>query len=77
MCATSALDFGRRPDVESDVAIKTAIAVCEHTELYDTTSYTTWLCYEHRHDVVKFSNISWLPQEIQSRNDDYAGCSLW
>ncbi len=55
----------------TDMAIKNS-AVCENTELLQHDFITTGLFYEHRHDVVKFSNVLGIPQEIQSKNDDYA-----
>ncbi len=42
-------------DIESDTAVKTTVAVCEYTSSYNTTM---GLSNEHRHDVVKFSNVS-------------------
>ncbi len=60
-------------DLEIDMAVKTTTAVCEHSELYHMTLYTTRLSCEHRHGVVKFSNMSGLPQLIQCREDGYSG----
>ncbi len=46
-------------------------------------AFTTWLYtpqdYFMNTDTTRFSFSTFLglPQEIQSRNDDYAGCSLW
>ncbi len=52
-----------RTDIESDMAVKTAVAVCETWSSYNTSLYTTGLPYEHRHGVVQFSNISNMPKE--------------
>ncbi len=45
-------------DIESDMAVKTAVAVWILWSSYNTTLYTTGLSYERRHGVVKFSNVS-------------------
>ncbi len=44
------------------------------TEQYNTTLYTTGLCYEHRHTVFSFPTFLG-PQLTQSRNNDYTGRS--
>ncbi len=46
-------------------------AVCEHSELYIMTLNTTGLCYEHKHNAVKFPKFLGLPRLIQSRNNDH------
>ncbi len=45
-------------DFESDIVVKTTVAVWIPWSSNNTTLYTTGLCYEHRHSVIKFSNIS-------------------
>ncbi len=47
----------RCSDVESDMAVKTEL--CQNTpSSYNTTLFTTGLCYEHRHDAIKIPNVS-------------------
>ncbi len=57
------------------MAAKTVL--CEKTlSSYNTALYTTELFYEQEATWLSFPTTLGLPQEIQGRNDDYAGCSL-